>query len=87
MIKLTVVWASAEDRVSNDELNTERTKKLISMVSKGKAPEKRIVTPKTSPVGEVIFNDLESAIEWETFIKDLANKYNKTIISISREEI
>lgn len=87
MIKLTVVWASAEDRVSDDALNTERTQKLIEMVSKGKAPEKRIVTPKTSPIGEVVFNDLEAAIEWESFIKNLANKYNKTIISISREEI
>lgn len=87
MIKLTVVWASAEDRVSNDAFNIERTKKLIDMVSKGKASKKLNVIPKISPVGEVVFNDLNSAIEWEVFIKDLANKYNKTIISISREEI
>lgn len=88
MIKVTVVWGSAEERLSNKAFIEERDKKLSEMMVSGSMPKDgRPITPNSSPIGITLFNTIESATEWEAFIRALAHTYSKTILSISKEDI
>lgn len=88
MYKVTVTWESAEDRVGNTNLNSERLAKLAKLIEDGKAPEDAaIITPKNSAIGIIKVNSMEAANEWENTVFLLAQKYNKHILFVSKEEL
>lgn len=88
MYKVTITWESAEDRVGNETLNLERSALLSKFIDDNKAPkDATIITPKDSSVGIIKANSLEAANEWENTIFLLAQKYNKHILFVSKEEI
>jgi hypothetical protein len=75
-----VTWANVLDKTDNTDLVTERDNKMLAMKASNQII--RIISDKSSATGSIEFNTLQDAEEWKTFIKGLAVKYNKTILSI-----
>ena len=88
IVKLTVVWASKEDKMfenvpaeKGDPLSL-RVAKIEQMIAEGKTDGK-LEFYGDQQVVSMNFVSVDAAKEWETFIQDLANTYGKKIITTS----
>jgi hypothetical protein len=88
--KFRITWASNEDKmfegISAEEGNpiAERVAKLQQMKSEGKT-EGKLEQTNDLRMASMDFVSLDAAKEWQSFIIELANRYNKKIISTSIE--
>jgi hypothetical protein len=81
MINLKIVWASVEDKNENPLFLAERKDMVSNLISAGKV-KNPVVNPLDKAFAVLSFLDMNAATEYDVFIRQLATKYNKTIISV-----